>query len=325
MGIGLKTHKLLWGKSGNRCAICKTVLYESHIETDNSALIGEECHIVAREIGGPRGNSPLSMEERDKESNLILLCCNDHTKIDTEIDKYTVESLHKIKSDHENWVKETLNIYIDKSILAICTTVEKVETIFDLRNWTENFSGITYHANCKISKEYYNRLVEVNDYIFKRFKIQKYFIIENEIDNLRSILQDFLKVFSMYIDWKIDSAFYITERFYKINEWNPDKYNILSEKYDFHIKLVIDLIIELTRSANRVIELVREKVDVSYMQDNGHLLLHFGPDINMIEYKFVPLYQEGEKYNNLKTFCLERENRKQPVCDVSDKFINDYI
>jgi hypothetical protein len=326
LGIGLKTHKLLWGKSGNRCAICKTVLYENSIETDNSALIGEECHIVAEKVDGPRGKSSLSIEERNKESNLILLCCNDHTKIDTEIDNFSVECLHKIKQDHESWVKETLNMHVDKSLLAICTTIEKIEQMINIKNWTNNFGGITYHPDCIISKQYYERLVEINDYLFKRFKIQQYSVIENELDNFQNILHDFINVFSKYINWgRIESSSYVTERFYKIDEWNPERYSILLDKYNFHIRLVIDLIIELTRSANKIIQLVREKIDIFYMQDSGQLLLHLGPDINLKEYKFIPLYENDEKYKGLKDFIIERLNRDKPVYSLSDNFIDEYI
>jgi hypothetical protein len=34
-------------------------------ETDDATLVGEECHIVARDEGGPRGASQLTANERD--------------------------------------------------------------------------------------------------------------------------------------------------------------------------------------------------------------------------------------------------------------------
>jgi hypothetical protein len=40
-------------------------------------------------------------------------------------------------------------------------------------------------------------------------------------------------------------------------------YNLLLDKYDFHVKLINDLILELTRSANRIVELIRENIDLS--------------------------------------------------------------
>lgn len=108
MAISDKTRKILWARSGNRCAICLRELVDVSTETDDEAIIGEECHIVAREVNGPRGNSPLANDERDKPANLILLCRNHHKKIDDQPNIFTLEVLKKIKAAHETWVSEQL-------------------------------------------------------------------------------------------------------------------------------------------------------------------------------------------------------------------------
>jgi len=110
MGISLKTHKLLWGKSGKMCAFpgCRRELVEEATLSDDPSIIGEEAHIVGREQIGPRGNSQLTKEERDKEPNLILLCSIHHKIIDDQVNKYTVEVLKKMKFEHEKWVEKNL-------------------------------------------------------------------------------------------------------------------------------------------------------------------------------------------------------------------------
>jgi hypothetical protein len=108
MTITDKTRKILWARSGNRCAICRRELVNESTEIDDEAIIGEECHIVAREVNGPRGNSPLPIDERDKLANLILLCRNHHKEIDDQFNTFTVEVLKKIKAEHESWVREKL-------------------------------------------------------------------------------------------------------------------------------------------------------------------------------------------------------------------------
>jgi hypothetical protein len=67
-------------------------------------IIGEQAHIVAESPAGPRGDSTLSIIERNSYSNLILLCPNDHLIIDSNPEFYTVERLHAMKRDHEAWV-----------------------------------------------------------------------------------------------------------------------------------------------------------------------------------------------------------------------------
>lgn len=108
MAITDKARKILWARSGNRCAICWRELVSESTEVDDETIIGEECHIVAREVNGPRGNSPLPIDERDKPANLILLCRNHHKEIDDQLNTFTVKVLNKIKVGHETWVREKL-------------------------------------------------------------------------------------------------------------------------------------------------------------------------------------------------------------------------
>ena len=221
MSIGLKTHKLVWGKSGNRCAICKVILVEDSSLTDDTALIGEECHIIAKEKKGPRGDNDMDEESRDLESNLLLLCCNHHKIIDTQVDTYTIEYLRSIKVEHEEWVNSTLDNIIDKEVLKMCDFIEKWEKTISIIEWTDRFRGITYSSNYTIEVEYYNSLKTIEEVLFKRFRIAKFRKLENEFDNFRNILHDFIEVFAKYIDIdRSNEEMLFTERFYKINEWN---------------------------------------------------------------------------------------------------------
>ena len=50
-----KDIKILWGRSGNRCAICKLELTaDGSLET-----LGEMAHVVGQSQNGPRGNHDL--------------------------------------------------------------------------------------------------------------------------------------------------------------------------------------------------------------------------------------------------------------------------
>lgn len=100
-----KEIKILWGRSGNRCAICKLELTPD----GDKETLGEMAHIVAKSKDGPRGDSPLSLKDRDKYKNLILLCPTHHSHIDKNFHDWSVQKLHHIKSEHEAWVSEQLN------------------------------------------------------------------------------------------------------------------------------------------------------------------------------------------------------------------------
>lgn len=111
MAITDKTRKLLWGKSGNRCSICKTELFTNK-ENKNIFNLGEECHIISSKKNGPRHKSEI--KDYDFYDNLILLCRNHHKEIDELTDTYTEELLRYVKKNHENWVQKTINKAINE-------------------------------------------------------------------------------------------------------------------------------------------------------------------------------------------------------------------
>jgi hypothetical protein len=79
-----RTLKLLWGRSGGRCAIpeCRVELIVDATEYDPIVIIGEMAHGAAASDGGPRAAPELSTRERNDYSNLILLCQNCHARFD---------------------------------------------------------------------------------------------------------------------------------------------------------------------------------------------------------------------------------------------------
>src|SRR3990167_2671743 len=107
MAISERTAKIIWGQCAARCCICKKdVLFES--EGAVASLIGEIAHIVGERPGASRGNSPLSLEERNEPENLLLLCRDHHKIIDDDPQSYSVDRLHRIKEEHISWIAASL-------------------------------------------------------------------------------------------------------------------------------------------------------------------------------------------------------------------------
>lgn len=107
MTISDRTRKLLWGRSGNRCAICRHVLMIDPTPLDPSAVVGQECHIVGTSPVGPRAGT-LNLEAIDGDENLILLCATDHRRVDSQPQYFTPDRLRAIKLAHETWVHAAL-------------------------------------------------------------------------------------------------------------------------------------------------------------------------------------------------------------------------
>ena len=110
--ISLRDLKILWGQSGNLCAICKTPLVESNENGAGFFVVGQAAHIEGEKPNSARYNSSMISVARNSHKNLILLCPTDHAKIDKDVEYYSVQKLHEIKKDHENWVRENLKANI---------------------------------------------------------------------------------------------------------------------------------------------------------------------------------------------------------------------
>jgi hypothetical protein len=109
VAISQADRKLLWGRAHNRCALCRRPLTaDAESPLLAGLILGEEAHIIARAADGPRG----VVEERrdiDGYANLILLCPEDHKRVDDQPDVYTVQALRTAKAEHERWAEERID------------------------------------------------------------------------------------------------------------------------------------------------------------------------------------------------------------------------
>lgn len=92
-----ETLNLLFARSGNRCAFpgCIHALID-----EEDQFIAQVCHIEAALPGGERYNKDSDNESRRKPENLLLLCYQHHIKTNN-VERYPVEVLRKMKSEHE--------------------------------------------------------------------------------------------------------------------------------------------------------------------------------------------------------------------------------
>ncbi|MDI6736362.1 MAG: HNH endonuclease [bacterium] len=124
MSISPKNIKLLWGPSGNKCAICKGDLTEED-KSGSLYSVGEMAHIEGENAGSARYNSEMTDEQRADYKNLILICPTCHTKIDKDAQEYTVDNLKQIKKEHEKWVAESQKAVMPKITFAELEVIVK--------------------------------------------------------------------------------------------------------------------------------------------------------------------------------------------------------
>lgn len=187
MSISNPEIKKLYGLAAGRCSICKINVF------DNEVHIGEMAHIIAKSTSGARGNEKLA-SNRNSYENLILLCANHHTEVDQNPIYYTVERLHKIKSEHESNIashfelpKERLN---DISFLKLFM---RFVPFTQLRYFTE-------HLPVSVNLQ----LCTVGD-MFEAGRIDNPHLYPLNDHNLQTHFQSFID--SYYELWNIISGF----------------------------------------------------------------------------------------------------------------------
>jgi len=316
--VGIKAQKTLWGRGAGRCSLplCRQVLFEDDAAADDPTLIGENCHIVADADNGPRANPLMPLEERDAYPNLILCCRNHHKIIDDQIKTYTVDCLHKIKNQHETWVREQLGVDMmrqrDDELYA--GYVEEWERLAHVGDWQAWTSYLLSHGQPSLWANVDSDLRILRRWLISRIWPDRYPMLRDAFINFHRVLNDLQATFHQHLEDSSESDTLWTRKFYQIKNWDPVRYRDLGDQYNSHVELVEDLTLELTRAANLVCDRIREFLTPSYKINEGRLLITTGPGMNFEWHTFSPLYSSEEKskifpYPGLGKFKAERQRR----------------
>jgi hypothetical protein len=280
MAISLKTHKILWGRANNQCAICKSELIVDSVDpSDDPSIVGDEAHIIARKESFTRGDyDALSSEERDHYSNLILLCRTHHKQIDDQPAHFTVERLREIKAAHENEVRLRRTETEEKrqqDDLTYASYIDEWQRRADLTNWRDVCSWIDSAATPTLPKTWYQAQKEFLIWVIGRIWPNRYPLLEKALYNYKAVLQDFLNVFDRHVDWdREDASFLRTRKLHQAEgQVARERYFELLRQHEEHVDLVCDLFFELTRAANYVCDRVRDSLFSGYRLNEGALLI----------------------------------------------------
>lgn len=307
---------MLWGRAAGRCSLpeCRVDLYEDETETDDPTLVGENCHIVAESDNGPRSDASVPIAQRNSYGNLILLCRNHHKVIDTQEGEYTVERLLEMKANHEAWVKEQLGFDEGKQLddEQYAEIVDYWEKHVSTSEWTAWSSWVLSGGQPSISMEQDQNLKVLRQWLLSRVWPERYAELKFAFENFRRILNDFQE--KMHKHSVERGVVLVTNKFYQIDEWNEELYSRLLRDYVFHVELVEDLMLELTRAANLICDRVRENLRSNYRLTEGHLVVQLGYTQIFTTTNFIARYSPEERskkypYPGLNAFLTERQGR----------------
>lgn len=139
--ISQGTIKVLWGKSGGKCAKCRRDLI---LEKDESNFyhIAKQAHIAGLNPGSARYDSDMTDEERNSVNNIILLCPTCHEIIDENHEEYTVSKLKEIKKEYEEWFDEQLTSSMPQVTFAELEVITKYIVSTPLHQSEENLTVV---------------------------------------------------------------------------------------------------------------------------------------------------------------------------------------
>ena len=269
MAIKEKYVKQLWGRSGNRCAICKIELTQDTASVTATFNLGEQAHIVGEKDTAARGVSPLSLEERNSYHNLILLCPNDHTIIDGNPADWPVEKLYVLKSQHEAWVAETLSNVTDMVKLAkskaVAVLVDSAVANCQLENW-KNWTSYALSVDLRWSPDLIESIFEFLQKVQATIWPKEFKDLELISFHLARTLNTAAQTFARNSEQHGDTLY--PYKFYKHETNGPDR-DASVKKYENWVQDCHNLIREATKAANLFADIVRRDINPMFFIENG--------------------------------------------------------
>lgn len=296
--------------------MCQRELLVDELTTDDPSLVGDIAHIVAEKKSGPRGASLLTPEQRNLFSNLILLCKEHHKIVDDNEEMYTVEVLTGIKNEHEKTVRAALSPPDEakqRSIEVYADFLSHWEKAAEIASWTGWTSYMLGSDQPRMYKDIAQQLEDLRTWLFNRTWPDYFPELRHAMENFRLVLDDLMRVFNKQSEATGDML--STRKFYRNADPGTDTERRAFRQYAFHVALVQDLTLELTRAANFVCDAFRQSLDPSYRINEGVLIVESGPYANLSWKRHRVAYSKDQQratpfpYPGIDTFKIIRKDR----------------
>jgi len=254
----------------------------------------------------PLGISKIPLEVRNEYSNLILLCANDHEKIDSDVINWPVELLHKIKDDHELWVEESLaSQELTPEIVVYSNIIDNLNSYLKLDNYN-------WFMNNAIKNILHKDFVDALDFVEERKLAIDWpgsnIPIEKAIIDLMQSYSDYVNHFLKHaIVDEINFEFYREDTTYKRTFPNPH-YHMYAESNMLWVKKNFFLLSSYVYYLNEFTKKVRECFNPLFHLKRGKFLVidDFGMYHGGKSTLMLPVLKDIEFH--LNTINIQMEN-----------------
>ena len=242
-------------------------------------------HDPTLKVGAARGKSLLSDSERNSYHNLILLCPNDHTKIDSNADDWPVEKIHQLKSEHELWVSDRLsndtNRYKLANNLAVTSIVDSAVKYCKLTDWIV-WTSWALAASPRWEKEFTNDIYTFRQKVIGAIWPEEFNELKAACINFSILLNQSAQFFLQHSELQGDT--YYQHKFYR----DSRNYNAELAKFNEWELSCYKKIIEATKAANYFADIIRRDVNPMFFVDDGKFIVMegdiLGYDTTLYEY-----------------------------------------
>jgi len=197
----------------------------------------------------------------------------------------------------------------------------------DLDGWTGWSSFVLGGDRPQMTVARDHELEELGPWLLGRIWPAGYPTVERAFANFRVVLQDFRNTFHKHAEKPTpDNDWLLTVKFYQIKEWDEERYERLGKAYSFHVALVQDLMLELTRAANLICDEVRSSIMPTFRLAQGRIMVESGPHLPDVSWRtFTVHYSPEEKgqlmpYPGLKAFKQARFARDRWFGDPKSEY-----
>lgn len=325
MSISQRDIKLLWARAAGMCSFpdCRMKLTQDKNRASESFPLGEQTHIVGESENAPRGKSPLTTDERNSYFNLILVCPTHHTIVDNDPEDYPVEKLHLIKDQHELWVEQTLSESKDMRKTAqdiiYADLIDVVVEACQLDSW-DKWASNAFSTDMNWDKDAQERIFKFYNKILGAVWPNTLPELECALKKLAHEMHEAIEVFVEHCEpSKTRDDRLVEERFYKSHGWIEDQlvYDSLFKEYDAWQDRCKNYVIEATKAANWLAEVVRRDVNPLFFATKGKFLIFSGPYDGLTWRSLFFEYTEEEKKDILR-LCMEGHYRGKDFSKESE-------
>lgn len=159
MPVSINDSRKIYTRSSGQCNICKENLIKDEFS------IGQMAHIVAQSESGPRGDE-TPVNGIDSYDNLILLCANDHSRVDKSPLEYTSNKLREIKKRHEDFISSRLDCTKEReNDIHFLNMFMKYIPFMELKKYTESLPN-SIDMNFVYASDMVEACIKYNEHIY---------------------------------------------------------------------------------------------------------------------------------------------------------------